>query len=167
MSEVRTVLDERFSEPGATVTDWNETRALLQSAQLAWVSTVRADGRPHVTPVVPVWLNDQIYFTTGPGEQKALNLSANASVALTTGCNEWEQGADVVVEGTARRVTDRNELTQLAEAWKQRWDGRWQFAPGDGVFEYPGGESLVFELVPAKVLVFGRGVFSHTRHSFS
>ena len=164
MGPVRTELDERFSEPGASAIEWDDTLRMLERAELCWLSTVRADGRPHVTPLVPVWLDGSFYFTTGPGEQKALNLARNDSVALTTGCDEWERGADVVVEGSAKRVTDGRLLTRLADAWGKKWDGRWRFEPGAGVFEYPGGESLVFEVSPRKVLVFGRGTFSHTRH---
>ena len=34
---------------------------------------------------------------------------------------------DVMVEGDAVRVTDSEVLERLAEAWGQKWDGRWQF----------------------------------------
>ena len=37
---------------------------------MSWLTTVRADGRPHVTPLVAVWLDDAIHFSTGPEEQK-------------------------------------------------------------------------------------------------
>ena len=164
MRQFQTELDERFSEPGATAIGWEDTRGMLERAQLGWLSTVRADGRPHVTPLVPVWLDGSFYFTTGPGEQKALNLSRNDAVVLTTGCDAWEEGADVVVEGSAERVTDQELLTRLADEWRRKWDGRWRFEPRDGAFEYPGGVSLVFQVTPRKVLVFGRGTFSHTRH---
>jgi len=65
-----TELDMRFSDRDAVATDWEETRRALEDAQLFWISTVRADGRPHVTPLVAVWLDDAIYFATGSAEQK-------------------------------------------------------------------------------------------------
>jgi hypothetical protein len=37
--------------------------------------TVRPDGRPQVTPVVAVWLDGAVHFTTGPTERKAHNLA--------------------------------------------------------------------------------------------
>jgi hypothetical protein len=43
---------------GAEATPWAAAREVLQTAQLSWVTTVRADGRPHVTPLVAVWLDD-------------------------------------------------------------------------------------------------------------
>ena len=46
-----TTLDPRFSDPGAQADDWDETRQVLEDAQLSWICTVRADGRPHLTPL--------------------------------------------------------------------------------------------------------------------
>lgn len=168
MNEPTTALDTRFSEPDATPTTWQQTVEALESAELFWISTVRSDGRPHVTPLVAVWLDGVLYFCTGPAEQKAVNIRENPHVALTTGCNQWDAGLDVVVEGEARRVTDDAVLARLAEAWARKWDGRWRFEARDGAFHHddPGGFALVFAVQPAKVLAFGKGGFSHTRHRF-
>ena len=166
-----TEVDARFSDPGAVATEWEPTLGVLESAQLSWLSTVRADGRPHVTPLVAVWLDDALHFCTGAEEQKAVNLRANPHVTLTTGCNTWNAGLDVMVEGTAERVTGRAELERLAAAWRTKWDGSWKFEVGDdGSFRNEGsgdGEALVFAVRPAKVLAFAKGTFSHTRHVFA
>jgi general stress protein 26 len=160
-------LDARFSDPDATATPWAHAREVLETAQLAWITTVRRDGRPHVTPLVTVWLDDTFYFTTGAGEQKGHNLVGNPHVVITTGCNRWDDGTDVVVEGDAERVTDRRRLEQLAAAWRGKWDGSWQFDVGDGVFVHgDGNEALVYGVTPTKVLAFGKGPFSHTRYRF-
>ena len=97
-------------------------------------------GRPHVTPLVAVWHGDSVYFCTGEAEQKAVNLRSNQHVALTTGCNGWQEGTDVVVEGVATRVTDDALLADLAAMWATKWDGSWQFEARDGAFhhEYDG-----------------------------
>jgi len=87
-----TSLDERYSDRDAAAIGWDETRRLLESAQLFWITTVRADGRPHVTPLVAVWVDDAIHFHTGSEEQKFANLGANPHVVLTTGCNSWDGG---------------------------------------------------------------------------
>jgi nitroimidazol reductase NimA-like FMN-containing flavoprotein (pyridoxamine 5'-phosphate oxidase superfamily) len=118
MDEPVTELDERLSDPGAQATTWASTREALEAAPLSWVSTVRADGRPHVTPLVAVWLDEAFHFSTGPGEQKAVNLTTNPHVVLTTRCNQWDQGLDVMVEGEARRVTNKATLERLAAAWR-------------------------------------------------
>jgi general stress protein 26 len=167
MSEPVTTIDERFSEPDAVATPWDETRRTLETAELFWITTVRADGRPHVTPLVAVWLDGAIHLSTGAGEQKAVNLAGNSHVILTTGCNDWERGVDVVVEGDAVQVTDDDMLKRLAEAWTTKWDGRWRFdARGGGFHHQGGGAALVFSVTPTKILAFGKGNFSHTRHRF-
>ena len=169
MQQPVTELDSRFSDQDAVATDWGETRRTLEEAELFWISTVRADGRPHVTPLVAVWLDDAIHFATGPEEQKAVNLRTNQRVILTTGCNEWERGLDLVVEGEAVQVTEESVLERLAEAWARKWDGRWHYEVHLGGFRHDGGSDavLVFAVKPAKVLAFAKGTFGQTRHLFS
>ncbi|GAA4699183.1 General stress protein 26 [Promicromonospora umidemergens] len=165
MNDPVTTIDSRFSDPAARPTSWQATQGVLESAQITWLTTVRVDGRPHVTPLVAVWLDGALHFTTGPEEQKAVNLAANPDVVLTTGRDTWDEGLDVMVEGAARRVTDRELLERLAAAWRTKWDGQWVYEVGDGVFRNDvGGPALVFAVEPAKVLAFGKGTFSHTRH---
>jgi general stress protein 26 len=166
MSEPVTTLDERFSDDGAVATSWAETCEALEAAELFWISTVRADGRPHVTPLVAVWLDGVIYFATGPTEQKALNLRGNPHVILTTGCNQWDAGLDVVVEGDAVQLSDDTVLGRLSEAWGRKWDGRWQFEARDGALHAGPDAVLVYAVRPIKILAFAKGTFSHTRHRF-
>ena len=172
MREPEAELDERFSDPGATATSWSAARDVLQSAQLSWVTTVRTDGRPHVTPLVAVWLDDAVHFATGSDEQKAVNLAANPHVVMVTGCNSWDRGLDVMVEGEAERITDRATLQRLAAAWAVKWNGEWQYRVVDGGFAHPdnpaGAEPiLVFAVRATKILAFGKGEFSHTRYRLS
>jgi nitroimidazol reductase NimA-like FMN-containing flavoprotein (pyridoxamine 5'-phosphate oxidase superfamily) len=167
MTTPTTELDARFSEPGAVATSWDETRRALESAELFWICTVRRNGRPHVTPLVAVWLDEAIHFCTGPTEQKAINLAHNPHVILTTGCNQWDRGHDIVVEGEAVQVTDDDLLERLAEAWATKWDSRWDYEVRDGAFQHPGGgAALVFSVAPAKIFAFAKGTFSQTRHRF-
>lgn len=166
MPDPSTALDERFSEPDADATSWAETKRLIEAAQLFWLTTVRADGRPHCTPLVAVWLDDAVHFCTGPDEQKAVNLRANRHVLLTTGCNDWRSGVDVMIEGDAEPVTDEATLTRLAGAWRQKWDGEWQYDVADQAFAHEGGRALVFAVAPTKVLAFGKGPYTHTSHRF-
>jgi nitroimidazol reductase NimA-like FMN-containing flavoprotein (pyridoxamine 5'-phosphate oxidase superfamily) len=164
MTTPTTELDVVFSDPGATATSWEVTRSALEAAELFWIATVRADGRPHMTPLVAVWLDEALHFCTGEAEQKAVNLRGNQNVILMTGCNQWDSGLDVVVEGQAVRVTDRSMLQRLAEAWARKWDGRWEYEPDEDGFK---GEGVkVFSVRPTKVFAFAKGNFSHTRHVF-
>ena len=96
-------------------------------------------------------------------EQKAINLRGNPNVILTTGCNRWEEGLDVVVEGEAVRITDHDRLEQLDRVWATRWDGRWQYLVRDGSFyhhdehEVLPDSILVFSIKLTKVFTFARG----------
>ena len=165
-----TKLDQRYSEATAVATTWDKTRQALEDAELFWVSTVRADGRPHVTPVVAVWTDGAMWFTTGTEEQKYLNLSVNPQVVLTTGCNSWDHGLDVVVEGEASHVTDEDALRSAAKAFAVKWQGAWQFTARDGRF-YNGGSGdwpcEVFSVTPARVFAHAKGEpFGATTHRF-
>jgi hypothetical protein len=167
MTTPETKLDRRFSAPDAAAAGWDETVRSLEDAQLSWICTVRADGRPHLTPLVAVWLEGALYFSTGEGEQKAVNLLGNPHVLLLTGCSRWDEGLDVVAEGDAVRVTDDALLVRLARAWGEKWDGRWRYEARDGrLVGDDGGSPMVFEVRPAKVLAFTKGRFAQTRHRF-
>ena len=94
-----------------------------------WLSTVRPDGRPHVTPLLAVWLDASLYFCTSPPERKAKNLDHNPRCILTTGRNRLD-GLDIVVEGEAREVSDELEaappthMQQVPEDFAEP-DGDW------------------------------------------
>jgi nitroimidazol reductase NimA-like FMN-containing flavoprotein (pyridoxamine 5'-phosphate oxidase superfamily) len=168
MTTPSTQLDERYSEPDAAATSWDRTREVLEAAELTWITTVRPDGRPHQTPLVTVWLDGALHFATGTKEQKAINLSGNPHVLLTVAGGRWDEGLDVVVEGDAVRVSDDATLRLLAAAWTGKWDGRWDYEVRDGYFFHPGEtfQVLVYRVAPVKVLAFGQGTFTHTRHRF-
>jgi general stress protein 26 len=166
-----TTFDKQYSDPAAVAVEWEETSRILQAAELFWISTVRADGRPHVTPVVAVWVDGAICFSTGADEQKFANLRANPHVVLTTGCSNWDRGIDVVVEGEAVQVRDDAVLRKLAAAFTARWDGRWKFAVRDGAFgdanDDSPGRAQVFLVTPAKVFAHAKGdPFGATRYKF-
>jgi general stress protein 26 len=165
--ETKTDLDPRFSAPGALATPWDVTKRVIEDAELFWISTVRADGRPHVTPLPAVWHDGALHFCTGASEQKGVNLEHNAHCTLTTGNNAWKTGLDVVIEGDARRVTDDARLVELAGAWESKFDGDWHFDVANGAFQGEGGEALVFEVIPTKILAFAKGDFAQTRYRFS
>jgi general stress protein 26 len=168
MSEIEPTaeLHEAFSQPDATARPWAEVVDVLSKSEMFWLSTVRRDGRPHVTPLPAIWLDGTLHFCSGPEEQKTKNLQSNPRCILTTGTNQLRSGLDVVVEGTAVRVTDRPRLQRLAAMWKSKLD--WDFEVGDGGFGDPGGPvGLVFGVTPAKVLSFGKGEpYSQTRYRF-
>ena len=159
-------LDRRFSDTHAEPTPWAEVTDVLDLAELYWLSTVRADGRPHVTPLIGVWHDGAMHFTTGPLEQKYRNLEHSPKVALTTGNNTWAAGLDVVVEGVAVRVTDNAELQRIADAIEAKYGGVWHFDVGDGVFGDGERTAAVFRIEAAKVMAFAKDPHGHTTFRF-
>ncbi|MDK1475485.1 pyridoxamine 5'-phosphate oxidase family protein [Streptomyces sp. 549] len=158
------VLDARFSSPGAQPVPWTTARAALAAAEVYWLTTVRDEGRPHVTPLIGVWRDDALYFCTGPDEQKARNLARSRHCALTTGGNRLGEGLDLVVEGAARQVADEARLRFLASCYREKYGSAWHFEVRDGAFLGDGGRALVFEVRPEKVLGFAKGEpFGQTR----
>jgi hypothetical protein len=158
----------QFSSDDATPTPWAQARERLAKAKVYWLSTVRPDGRPHVTPIAAVWLDDALYFSTGQTERKAKNLALNSRCVITTGCNVLE-GLDLVVEGDAVRVTYETRLRRLADGYAEKYDQLFRFTVRDGAFYAEGGESevLVYELAYTTAFGLGKGdSFSQTRWRF-
>lgn len=162
-----TFLDARYSEANAQATPWPNAVAQLEKAGLFWVSSVRTDGRPHVTPVVAVWVDGALYFSSGPGEQKSKNLAANRYCAVTTCCNSWDQGLDIVLHGEAVVVRDLPLLQQVADAFLAKYGDDWAFEVADDGTFGGHGVSLVYQLTPVQALGFRKGPFSHTRWNFT
>jgi general stress protein 26 len=155
-----------FSEPDATAVPWSEVDDVLTKSEMFWLSTVRRDGRPHVTPLPAIWLDRVLYLCAGENEQKTVNLRANPNCVLTTGTNQLHSGLDVIVEGAAERVTDHDLLVRLAAIWKSKLD--WDYVVKGDTFEpMPGHVGLVYGIAPAKVLSFGKDPYSQTRYRFS
>ncbi|MEV8596549.1 pyridoxamine 5'-phosphate oxidase family protein [Streptomyces sp. NPDC052012] len=175
----RTELDARYSSalnprPGAqdvTATDWAEAQRRMRDAEVFWITTVRPDGRLHVTPLIAAWHDGALHFSTGRGEQKAKNLAGNPRCALTTGHNSLSEGLDIVIEGTAERVTDPARQEEVIAAFEEQYadhitspEGTF-FGFGDHI---RGGDDLLFAVAPATAYSFGHDgrVFSHTRFTF-
>lgn len=150
-------IDPRYSDDRAEPVPWADTVARLAAAEVAWIVTVRPDGRPHATPMVPVTHDGKVYFYTGRTEVKHANLEANPHVLVLAGDTAWDRGLDVAVDGVATRVTDDALLPRLAELYRARWDGRWEF----------GNEAVPFEVAPDTVYGHAKGdPFGQTTYRF-
>jgi hypothetical protein len=104
------------------VQDWSEVTAQLDKGDFmsldndgpthftTWLTTINADGSPHVTAVGAVWDGDTFWFQTADRTLKARNLvrEPRCAVSLTL------DGSDVVFEGTADKVTDPDDVARIA-----------------------------------------------------
>ena len=158
-------LDTRFSEATDAV-GWQQVSDALAAAELYWLTTVRKDGRPHITPLIGLWVDDGFVFCTGPEEQKAQNLVASTAVAVTTGVNTWNDGLDVVVEGEAERLTGRDKLAPLADAIRVKYGAEWDFTPADHGFGHDSHIAYVFRVAPTRIIAFAKSPHGQTTFRF-
>lgn len=170
MQDPITTIDlEHSSSPDNVATSWEETRRVLETAEVFWLSTVRADGRPHVTPVAAAWLDETLYFGTGSIAQKLKNLQGNPHVALTTGNNHLATGLDIVVEGAAAPCADTAAHERFYRQQAILWGEGWPIQLRDGVLwdEGTGEPLLLFAVTPTKIFAYTRGdQWSQTRYQF-
>lgn len=148
-----------FSAPGAVAVPWDETEWALRRAQKFQLCTVRPDGRPHVTPLLAIWADGAMWFTTGEGEQKARNLRRNDRCVLTSSTGTLN-GVDHVLEGTATLVTDPGTREDVATAFEQAYG--WQLTAEDGTWYQLGeairsGDVQLHRIRPSKAFAFATG----------
>lgn len=80
-----------------------------------FLGTVRPDGTPHAAGLGAVWVDETLWFVTGPGTRKARNLASNP--ACTVSCRLSD--LDLVLEGRAERVTDPETLERIAAVYRE------------------------------------------------
>jgi len=159
-----------FSGTDATARPWAYTVDALRRLQKFTLCTVRADGRPHATPLLAVWAMDGMCFGTGDNEQKSKNLAGNPKCILTTGTDTLT-GLDYVIEGTAFLVTDSQRRDSIATAFEPAYG--WHLTREDGTWhgmadQMRSGGVNVYFVQPTIVFAFGNGEpFSQTRYHFT
>jgi hypothetical protein len=171
-------LATKFSSPQAVATPWLEASAALEAAGVYWLATVTPAGAPHVTPIAGIWWDNAMFFATGPAERKQRNLAENPRCVVTTGCNSFAEGLDIVIEGDAVRVTEDDKLQRLAALYDAKYAPMFHFEVRDGFFVGDGGDALVYRVQPRTSFGFARrlakdgemllqgGIFSQTRWRF-
>jgi hypothetical protein len=116
---------------GSAPLPWSRARDLLEAALgraaagsqpdvplSTWLSTAGPNGQPHTAGVGALWIDNQVWFTSGERTRKSRYLAANPACAVAVSL----PGMDLVIEGHARRVTDRDSLEKLATAYHaQGW----------------------------------------------
>jgi nitroimidazol reductase NimA-like FMN-containing flavoprotein (pyridoxamine 5'-phosphate oxidase superfamily) len=138
------------------VLPWEVVRDVLKDTRLYWLATVHPTGRPHVRPVLAVWLDGALYSTSTEASRKGRNLVADPRCTVTARADIM----DVVLEGTATQVTSQGTLHMVAEAYRSKYN--WPVTVTDGAFDAPYGAPTVgpspyhpYEITPATVFGFG------------
>ena len=149
--------------------EWETARQIVETAPATyWLATVRPDGRPHVMPILSVWVNGMLFFATGQGTQKARNLVLNSHCVVAV----EQEPLDLVIEGSARKTRDDETLRRVAERYATIYD--WHFTVRDGAFHDTEGAPTagpppydVYEVTPRTAFGLPVGVsFGPTRWDF-
>jgi len=124
---------------GLPVVDWDVVRTTLEAGsapapdahntRTTWLSTINADGSPHVTAVGALWLDGAFWFQTGAGTRKSHNVARDPRCSIAVSIRD----ADVVIEGDAARVTDPELVARAAKAWAENGWPAEPDASGSGI----------------------------------
>ena len=86
-----------------------------------WLTTLNPDGSPHVTGVGAIWADGAFWFETGQHTRKGRNAARDPRCVLSLAAHDF----DLVVEGDARLVTDRETVADMARRWADEgWPAR-------------------------------------------
>jgi pyridoxine/pyridoxamine 5'-phosphate oxidase len=115
------------SIPWSTATEALE--ATDAQKETPFLATTRPDGRPHVAGIGALWIDGKFYFVSGAKTRKSQNLAENPNCAISVSLKE----IDLVVEGTASKVTDDETLHHVAERYGAQG---WPATVKDGAFTH-------------------------------
>lgn len=104
---------------GSPAIPWSMPRDLLVAGTPKadipfFLGTTRPDDRPHAAGIGVLWLDGDLYFTSGHGARKARNLAANPACTISTRL----EGIDLILEGNAVQVSDQPTLEAAAERFR-------------------------------------------------
>jgi Pyridoxamine 5'-phosphate oxidase len=113
--------------------DWPQIKARLDNGipqapgsggpdrHTCWLTTINADGSPHVTGIGALWVAGSFWFETGQRTRKGRNLAGDPRCAVSVATHDF----DLVVEGTAVQLTDPETVSAMAARWAaEGWPAR-------------------------------------------
>jgi hypothetical protein len=144
---------------GTDPIDWDEMSRLFAAERSYWVATTSDQVRPHLRPVLAVWVDERIYSTTSPAARKGRDLASNPAAALAARAPD----VDIVIEGSAVWIDDRQQLRRIGDAYQDKYG--WPVTvTADNAFDAPYGAPTaghppyrVYELTPTVAYAFGTG----------
>jgi len=152
-------------------TIWTQTVSSLQGAMTYWPATTGPDGRPHVAPVLGIWLDGAIHACAihacaRRATRKARNLARKPVASF--GCNRLSGGLDLIVtKADAVQVDENTTLQSIADCYEANYGSKGRYTVFDGAFSGAGGEALVYKVAPSMVFGFRKGASSsQTRWRF-
>ena len=138
-----------------TVLPWAHGRQRIDEARYYLLGTTHPSGRPHLRPVLAVWVGGALYTTSSPRARKGRNLDRDArcSVAVTA------VDMHIVLDGLSSKVTDPGLLGSIADAYRTKYD--WNVTVVGGELDAPYGAPTagpppyqLYEIRPTAVFGF-------------
>jgi PPOX class probable F420-dependent enzyme len=107
----------------------DEARRHLAAARVAYLATVRADGRPHIVPIVLAVDGDLIYAIADPKPKRGLdllrhrNIAANPAVSVLVDSYEesWSDIWWVRADGVGRVVEEGPERDEAIRQLRAKY----------------------------------------------
>ena len=161
------VAEQPYLADDVTSTPWAEAHGHLAEADSYWLATVRPDGRPHLVPVLAVWVDGALHFVASRTSRKAKNLAHNSHCVIAA----RRDALDLVVEGAVAKVSDETRLHRVAEVYMSKYG--WPVTVRDGAFYGDGAPTAgpppyeVYEITPTTAFGFPTDeTFTATRWRF-
>jgi len=108
----------------STTTSWEFVLDRLENPEVPrtyWLASVRADGGPHLMPLLAFWIDGALHIVVAESTQKARNLLADGRCVVATGSTKLPS-LDIVVEGEAAPVEDEATVRRIAaELGSHNW----------------------------------------------
>jgi Pyridoxamine 5'-phosphate oxidase len=123
-----TITTHNLDGYGAPPIEWSRVHKVLTSdltqgpgtggptRHTAWLTTINPDGSPHVMPVGIVKADTIWYFSSGSQTRKSRNLARDPRCVVSVATDQF----DLVIEATAKQVTDDAELDTVADAFREQ-----------------------------------------------
>jgi hypothetical protein len=121
MSEPRA---SRPNMPGYGIADegellpWSWARDKLTQARNYFIATTCPDGRPHLSVVWGLFLDDQFLFSTGRDSRKGKNLAHDPRCSIAPG----DADEAVLLDGVARALDDDGLRARWVAEYKTKYD---------------------------------------------
>ena len=120
-----------------------------------WLATVNGDGRPHVMPIIGMWMEGAFYLVSGERTRKGRNLAREPRCTVVTGSTTLPS-LDLIIDGVASMVTDDATLRRVTEAYRSRME--WPLEVRDGRVHGPNAPTAgpppyaVWRITPSSVI---------------
>lgn len=169
MAESTPTIEQLSSPRGAPLTalGWADVRTRVAEAGDFLLATTDQDGRPHVVPVLAVWLDGAVCFVTSRQTSKVRNLTRDSHCVVTVPGHD----VDLVLEGAAHLIRNAGRLQKVADLFPAKYPW-WHPIVSVGEFYDPadsalGDPRLVYGVDLAQAFAFGKeDGFSATRWRF-